>query len=89
MVHKIFTYANKFTLQKKKFEILSEGSPDYRRFTYFAQTEDLAKNLLWICRTTHHFHMANQNRVADLKKLELDGMSFKIFILYLLIPYYT
>lgn len=52
---------------------MSEGSPDYRRFTYFAQTEELAKNLLWICRTTHHFHMANQSRVADLKKLELDG----------------
>lgn len=62
-----------FHPQKKKFEILSEGSPEYRRFTYFAQTEDLAKNLLCICRMTHHFHMANQNRVADLKKLELDG----------------
>nr|XP_042895220.1 uncharacterized protein LOC107452647 [Parasteatoda tepidariorum] len=60
-------------LQKKKFEILSEGSPDYRRFTYFVQSEELAKHLLWICRTTHHFHMANQGRVADLKKLELDG----------------
>ncbi|GIY53047.1 FERM domain-containing protein 1 [Caerostris extrusa] len=63
----------KLHFEKKKFEILSEGSPDYRRFTYFVQSEDLAKHLLWICRTTHHFHMANQSRVADLKKLELDG----------------
>ncbi|XP_035233921.1 uncharacterized protein LOC118205744 [Stegodyphus dumicola] len=63
----------KLHFEKKKFEILSEGSPEYRRFTYFVQTEELSKHLLWICRTTHHFHMANQNRVADLKKLELDG----------------
>lgn len=63
----------KLHFEKKKFEILSEGSPEYRRFTYFVQSEDLAKHLLWICRMTHHFHMANQSRVADLKKLELDG----------------
>ncbi|XP_055950197.1 uncharacterized protein LOC129984354 isoform X1 [Argiope bruennichi] len=63
----------KLHFEKKKFEILSEGSPEYRRFTYFVQNEDLAKHLLWICRMTHHFHMANQSRVAELKKLELDG----------------
>ncbi|XP_054714058.1 tyrosine-protein phosphatase 1-like [Uloborus diversus] len=63
----------KLHFEKKKFEILSEGSPECRRFTYFLQSEDLAKHLLWICKTTHHFHMANQNRVADLKQLEIDG----------------
>lgn len=59
--------------QKKKFEILSEGSQHCRRFSYLVQSEDVAKHLLWLCRMTHHFHMANQNRVADLKKLQLDG----------------
>lgn len=63
----------KLQFEKKKFEIISEGSPEYRRFTYLVQREELAKYLLWICRTTHHFHMANQSRVADLKKLELEG----------------
>ncbi|KAG8193946.1 hypothetical protein JTE90_011496 [Oedothorax gibbosus] len=63
----------KLHFEKKKFEILSEGSPHCRRFTYFVQSEELAKHLLLICRMTHHFHMANQCRVSELKKLELDG----------------
>ena len=39
----------KLFFDKKKFEIRSNGYPS-RRFTYYAATDEMAKNLLWLCK---------------------------------------
>lgn len=60
--------------QRKKFEIRAVGCPESRKFTYYTSSDDKSKHLLYLCRVTHQFSMAMQPKLAELRKLEEEGI---------------
>ena len=58
--------------QKKKFEIRAVGTPAGRKFTYYTGSDERAKYLLSLCRTTHLFQMTVQPKLAEIRHLEAE-----------------
>ena len=61
----------KLYFDKKKFEIRSVGYP-VRKFTYFANTEETARHLLWLCQVTHQFQLVVQSKMKEVKRRESE-----------------
>ncbi|CAG2104487.1 unnamed protein product [Medioppia subpectinata] len=68
-----FTWADigKLYFDKKKFEIRSTGYP-IRKFTYYANTEESARHLLWLCKVSHQFQLVVQTKMKEVKRRESE-----------------
>ncbi|CAG2162344.1 unnamed protein product [Oppiella nova] len=68
-----FTWADigKLYFDKKKFEIRSTGYP-IRKFTYYANTEEMARHLLWLCKVSHQFQLVVQPKMREVKRRESE-----------------
>ncbi len=61
----------KLYFEKKKFEIRSTVYP-IRKFTYYADSEDMARHLLWLCKVTHQFQLVVQSKMKEVKRRESE-----------------
>ena len=61
----------KLFFDKKKFEIRSNGYPT-RKFTYYTHSDEMAKNLLWLCKMSHRFQLFIQPKLKEMKKRESE-----------------
>ena len=61
----------KLFFDKKKFEIRSVGFP-IRKFTYFTSSEEISKNILWLCKITHRFQLMISPKLNEIKKREQE-----------------
>jgi len=66
----------KLYFEKKKFEIRSTAYP-IRKFTYYANSEDMARHLLWLCKVTHQFQLLVQSKMIEVKRRESELSSRK------------
>lgn len=61
----------KLSFEKKKFEIRSTGTHN-RKFAYIAQSEEVARHLLWFCRASHQFHLMVNTKMKEMLKREAE-----------------
>ena len=67
----VWSDIEKLFFDKKKFEIRSNGYP-VRRFTYYTHSDEMAKNLLWLCKFSHRFQLFIQPKLKEMKKRESE-----------------
>ncbi|XP_022253578.1 protein expanded-like isoform X2 [Limulus polyphemus] len=63
----------KLHFDKKKFEIIMPGQHKSRKFIYYGNSEEVTKNILFLCKLNHQFSMVIQPKLQEMKKLKLDG----------------
>lgn len=63
----------KLHFDKKKFEIIISGQHKSRKFVYYGHSEEVTKNILFLCKLNHQFSMVIQPKLQEMKKLKLDG----------------
>uniref|UniRef100_T1IPS2 FERM domain-containing protein n=1 Tax=Strigamia maritima TaxID=126957 RepID=T1IPS2_STRMM len=69
----LWTDISKLYFEKRKFEVRAMCYSNCRKYTYYADNDDKAKNLLHLCKMTHQFSMAMQPKVAELQRLEKES----------------
>ncbi|XP_076315352.1 FERM domain-containing protein 6-like [Tachypleus tridentatus] len=62
----------KLHFDKKKFEIIISGQHKSRKFVYYGHSEEVTKNILFLCKLSHQFSMVIQPKLQEMKKLKLD-----------------
>lgn len=63
-------------LQRKKFEIRALNWPaSGEKFTFYTNSDEKSKHLLFLCRVTHQFSMAIQPRLSEVRRKEEEGES--------------
>lgn len=67
----VWSDIEKLFFDKKKFEIRSNGYP-VRKFTYYSHSDEMAKNLLWLCKFSHRFQLFIQPKLKEMKKRESE-----------------
>jgi len=62
--------------QRKKFEIRALNWPTSgEKFTFYTNSDEKSKHLLFLCRVTHQFSMAIQPRLSEVRRREEEGES--------------
>ncbi|KAJ9594413.1 hypothetical protein L9F63_014138, partial [Diploptera punctata] len=61
----------KLIFDRKKFEIRALNWPaSGEKFTYYTNSDEKSKHLLFLCRVTHQFSMAIQPRLSEVRRKE-------------------
>lgn len=68
-------------MQKKKFEILTDGTAD-RKFVYYVVSKEWGQVLLDLCKSTHRFQLSLQPILAEMRNLEARDQRYREIYVY-------